>query len=130
MICKKKIREIRTPFLIDCFRCKILAELIAKYFMWLSLLILRFFRTHNRAEFQFLIHIFVNRCATVSISLTLQINLHIPVTIYTIVRMVNFFNQGMHLRFMCIVIRLPVFLVVVVCVWIDIKSLEKPTQTK
>ena len=49
VICKKKIGEIRTPFLIDLVCSEILLAFIVKYLMRLPMLITRFLWAHNRS---------------------------------------------------------------------------------
>ena len=85
MICKKKIREISTPFLINPVSSKILFELIVKYFVRFAMFVSGLLWTYNRPESEFNIHIFMNCCQTVKIAFSLQIDFHASVTIYSIV---------------------------------------------
>ena len=130
MICQKEICEISAPFPVDFVRCEILFKLILKYFMRFSVFISRLFWTHNRTEAQLRIHIFMYRCWTVKIAFTLQINFHTPVSVNSIVCVIDFLNLCLYFSFMGIVICLPVFPVVVVCVWTNFKPPKEPAQTK
>ena len=130
MICQKEICEISAPFPVDFVRCEILFKLILKYFMRFSVFISRLFWTHNRTEAQLRIHIFMYRCWTVKIAFTLQINFHTPVSVNSIVCVIDFLNLCLFFSFMGIVICLPVFPVVVVCVWTNFKPPKEPAQTK
>ena len=59
-----------------------------------------------------------------------QIDRHAPITIDTIVLMVDFANLSLDFFFMGIVICLPVFPVVVVCVRINVQPVQKPANTE
>lgn len=64
------------------------------------------------------------------IAFTLQIYSHAPITDGAIVFVIDFVNLILNFLFIGIVIRLPVFPVVIVCIWEDAKPPEEPAQTK
>ena len=64
------------------------------------------------------------------ISLTCQIDGHAPVTIDTIMFMIDFMNLCLHFCFMGVIISLPVFPVVIVSVWINIQPSKQPADTE
>lgn len=94
--------------------------------MWLAMFITGLFRTHYGSESQFTIHIFMYGCPAVSASLAFQINSHATVAVNAIVAMVDFHYLRQDLCFFSIIIRLPVFPVVVVCVWTDFEPAKQP----
>ena len=55
-----------------------------------------------------------------------QIDFHAPVTINTIVDMIDFLNLRVYFCFIGIIIRLPVFPVVIIRVWTDFKPAKEP----
>ena len=130
MVCKEKICEIRTPLLVDRPSCKILLQPVIKYPVWFAMSISRFLWAYNGAQPQLRIHVFMDRCWAVAVTLPFQINFHAAVTIDAIVRMVDFLNLALYFCFMGIVIRLPVSPVVVVSIWTDLKPPEQPAQAK
>lgn len=64
------------------------------------------------------------------IAFTLQIYSHAPVTDGAIVFVIDFVDLILNFLFMGIVICLPVFPIVVVCVWTNTKLPKKPAQAK
>ena len=64
------------------------------------------------------------------IAFTLQIYSHAPIPDGTIVFVIDFVDLIQNFLFMGIIICLPVFPVVIVCVWEDAKLLKKPAQAK
>ena len=124
MIRKEQICKIRAPFPVDFICCEILIQLIIEYFMRFSMLISRLLWADNGTESQLCIHIFMNGSSTVRIAFAFQIDFHAPVTVNTIVDMINFLNLCLYFCFMGIIIRLPVFPVVIVRVWTDFKPVE------
>ena len=67
---------------------------------------------------------------TIIIAFALQVYRHAPVTDGTIVFVIDFIDLILNFLFMGIVTRLPVFPVVIVCVWADAKPPQEPAQTK
>ena len=118
MVLQKKMREIGTPFLIDFIRSEILLQLVFKHFMWFPVLIIRLLPTDNRTNPQFRIPIFMDGHRAVAVTFPLQIDRHAPLTVNSIVFVVNFLYRIQNLRFVGIIIRLPVFSVVVISIGI------------
>lgn len=130
MICKEQISEIRAPFSIDFICCEILLQLIIEYFMRVSMLISWFFWTDNRTETKLCVHIFMNGAITVRITFTLQIDFHTPIAVNSIVRMIYFLNLCLDFGFKGIIIRLPVFPVVVISIWAYTQPSKQPANAK
>ena len=103
MVCKEQIGKICAPFPVDFVCVKILIQFIIEYLMCFSVRIFQLLGTDDGTEPKFCIHIFMNRNGTVKIAFA--------------------FQGG-------IVIRLPVFQVVIVCVWTDCKPAKQPAQAK
>ena len=59
-----------------------------------------------------------------------QINGHASVSVHTIVLVVNLPDLCLYLRFLGIVIRLPVFPVVIVSILANIQPTQQPSQPK
>ena len=91
MIFQEQIREICTPFLIDSICGKLLFQLVIKHFMRFPMHIIWFFRADDGMKPQFRIHILMDGCRAVTITLPLHIDSHAPVTVNAIVFVVNFF---------------------------------------
>ena len=126
MIRKEQICKIRTPFPVDFICCEILIKFIVEYFMRFSVLIFRLLWADNGMESQLCIHIFMNGSCTVRVASVFQIDFHAPVTINTIVDMIDFLNLRVYFCFIGITIRLPVFPVVIIRVWTDFKPAKEP----
>ena len=69
-------------------------------------------------------------CRTVPVTFPLKVNGHAPVSVYAIMFMVNFPDLLLYLLFLRIIIRLPVFPVVVISIWEDIQPAQEPADTK
>lgn len=89
-----------------------------------------FFWTDNRTETKLCVHIFMNGGITVRITFTLQINFHTPIAVNSIVRMIYFLNLCLDFGFKGIIIRLPVFPVVVISIWAYIQPSKQPANAK
>ena len=63
-------------------------------------------------------------------TLPFQVHRHAPVSVRTIVGMVYFINLRMNRRFPGIVIRLPMFPVVVISIGMQFQPQEQPANTK
>ncbi len=125
MIRKEQIGEIRAPFPVDFICCEILVQLIIEYLMRVSMLISRLLWTDDGTEAKLRVHIFMNgNGLTVRIAFALQIDFHAPIAVDSIVRMIYLLNLCLDFGFPGIIIRLPVFPVVVVCVWADSEPCE------
>ena len=59
-----------------------------------------------------------------------QINRHASVSVHSIVFVVNHLYLRLYLRFLGMIRRHPVFVVVIIGVWIDMQTSEKPTDAK
>ena len=126
MIRKEQIGKIRAPFPVDFICCKILVQLIIEYLMRFSMFISRLLWTDDGTEVKLRIHIFMNRNGAIRIAFAFQIDFHAPITVDTIVRMINLLNLCLYFCFPGIIIRLPVFPVVIVCVWTDFEPAKQP----
>ncbi len=126
MIRKEQICKIYAPFPVDFVCVEILIQFIIEYLMWFSVLIFRLLWADDGTESKFCIHIFMNRNCTVRVASAFQIDLHAPVTINTIVDMIDFLNLRVYFCFIGIIIRLPVFPVVIIRVWTDFKPAKEP----
>ena len=80
----------------------------------------RFFPANNRVQPYLFIHILMNGHWTVMEAFACQINGHAPVSVHSIVLVVNLPDLLLYLRFLGIVICLPVFPVVIVRIWVDL----------
>ena len=126
MVCKEQIGKICAPFPVDFVCVKILIQFIIEYLMWFSVLIFRLLGTDDGTESKFCIHIFMNRNGTVKIAFAFQIDFHTPISVHSIVSVINLLDLCLYFCFLGIVIRLPVFQVVIVCVWTDCKPAKQP----
>ena len=93
MIRKEQIGKIRAPFLVDFIRCKILVQLIIEYLMRFSVFISRLLWTGDGTEAKLRIHIFMNRNGAIRIAFAFQIDFYAPITVDTIVRMINLLGE-------------------------------------
>ena len=130
MVLQKQISKICTPFLIDFICRKVLLYFVFKYFMWFTMLIVRLLRADYRFHPKYWIHILVDSCCAVWEAFAFQIYLHTTISIYTMVFMINIWDFWQSFLAHGIVIRLPMFSVVVISIWTDIKAPQKPTQAK
>lgn len=116
---QEQVSEIRTPLVVDTMGMEILIELVFKHFVGLSVFVARLLRSHDGTQSQLRIHILMYRCRTIGISLPLQVDSHPSVSVHSVVAMVDFFNFRHNLCLLGIIIRLPMFPVVVISVWTD-----------
>lgn len=89
-----------------------------------------FFRADKRAQSHFCVHIFVYGNRAVMTASACQIDSHGPVSGHSVMRMVNIPDLRFCCFFLGIIIRLPVFPVVVISVWTYRKPSEKPADAK
>ena len=89
MVCKEQIGKICAPFPVDFVCVKILIQFIIEYLMWFSVLIFRLLGTDDGTESKFCIHIFMNRNGTVKIAFAFQIDFHTPISVNSIVSVIN-----------------------------------------
>ena len=73
---------------------------------------------------------FMNSGITVRITFTLQIDFHTSVAVNPLVRMIYFLNLCFDFGFKGIIIRLPVFPVVVISNWAYTQPSKQPANTK
>ena len=130
MIRKEQIGKIRAPFPVDFICCEILIKFIVEYFMRFSVLIFRLLWADNGMESQLCIHIFMNGSCTVRVASAFQIDFHAPITVDTIVSMINLLNLCLYFCFPGIIIRLPVFPVVVISIWAYTQPSKQPANAK
>ncbi len=130
MVFQEQVCEIRAPFLVDGLCSEILVQLVFKHFMRFSLRIIRIFRADDGIQPQFRIHIFMDGRRTVVVTFPLQVDCHGPVTVYPVMLMVDFFYLCQNIGFVGIIVRLPVFPVVVIGIWIYLQPGQKPACTK
>ena len=94
------------------------------------MLIIRLFGTNDGAKSQFYIHVFMDGQRAVVIAPAGQIDGHAPIPIHAVVLMVDFLNLCFDFLFVGIVICLPMFPVVVVCVRINVQPVQKPANAE
>ncbi len=97
MILQKQICEVGTPFWVDVIRSKILIQPVRKYFVRLSVLILRLLGTNSRTQFQIRIHVSVYRRETIVIASALKIYSHAPIAGNAILLMIDFLDLILNL---------------------------------
>ena len=129
-IFQEQVGEICTPFLICPLSSEILSQLILKYLVWLPMYIFWFFRTYNRIQPHLLIHILMDGYRTVMEAFASQINGHASVSVHSIVLVVNLPDLRLYPGFLGIVIRLPVFPVVIVSIRANIQPTQQPAKPK
>lgn len=114
-----------------CSLClKLPLHLVFKNFMRFSAPVTRFLRADERIQLHFCIHVFMYGNRAVMIASTCQINSHGPVSGHPVMRMVNFPDLCFYSFFLGIIIRLPVFPVVVISVRADAKLPEYPADAE
>ena len=116
--------------MIDPVGMEILLQPVFKDLMWFSMLIFRFFRANDGEKPHLCIHIFMNGSRAVMETLPFQVHRHAPVSVHTIVSMVYFINLRLNRYFPGIVIRLPMFPVVVIGIGMQFQPPEQPANTK
>ncbi len=113
-ILQEQVCEICAPFLIRLVRMDVLVELVLEYFMWLPWICTRFYRVDDGMQTHLRVHIFMDGSCAVAVSFTRQIDRHGTVAVNTVVPVVDFIYLPLDLCFLGIIIRLPVFPVVIV----------------
>ena len=84
----------------------------------------------NGTQAQFPIHIFMDCCLAVAVPPALQIGSHTAVPVYSIVAVVDLFDQFLDFLFLGIGIRLPVFPVVIVGIRADPQPPQQPADAE
>ena len=69
-------------------------------------------------------------CGAVAVSLASQVDRHAAITVNTVVPVVNLIDLLLDLCFFCVIIRLPVFPVVIVGVRADPQPPQQPADAK
>ncbi len=111
---QEQVCEIRTPLLIWLVRMEILLQLVLEYFMWLSRLCPWLLRADDGIQTHLSIHIFMDGCGAVVVSFAAQISRHTAVAVNTVVLVVDLIDLSPDFCFLGVIIRLPVFPVVIV----------------
>ena len=127
---QKQICEIRTPLVVCPLCLKLPLQLVFKNFMRFSAPVTRFLRADEGIQLHFCIHVFMYGNRAVMIASTCQINSHGPVSGHPVMRMVNFPDLYFYRFFLGIIIRLPVFSVVVISVRADAKPPQYPADAE
>ena len=109
---------------------EILIQFVIKYFMGLPWLCPRSLRADDGIQTQFPVHIFMDCCLAVAVPLALQIGSHTAVPVYSIVAVVDFFYLFLDFLFLGIIIRLPVFPVVIVGIRADPQPPQQPADAE
>ena len=107
-------------------RMEVLPEPVLQYFMRLAWLYPRFFRADDGMQAHFNIHIFMDSCSAVVVSLALQIGRHAAIAVNTVVPVVDLINLPLDFCFLGIITCLPVFPVVIVGIRADPQAPEQP----
>ena len=129
-VLQEQVCEIRTPFLIWPVRMEVLPQSVSEYFMRIPGFCLRFLGADDGMQPQFRIHIFMDCCRTVAVSPAFQIGRHATIPVHPIVTMVDFADLPLDFRFFGIIIRLPVFPVVIVGIRADPQPPQQPADAE
>ncbi len=109
---------------------EILLQFVLKHFMGLARLHSRLLGTDDGMQPQFRIHIFMDCHLAVAVPPAFQIDRHAAVSVYSIVAVVDLFNLFLDFRFLDVIIRLPVFPVVIVGVRADFQPSQQPANAE
>lgn len=129
-ILQEQICEIHTPFLVRFVRMEILFQLILEHLMGPPGLCPWLFRTDNGMQPQLDVHIFMDGRLAVAVASALQIGRHAAVAVHSAVAVVDFVNLLLGFCFLGIIIRLPVFPVVIVCIRAEPQPAQKPADAE
>ena len=105
---------------------EVLVKLVLEYFMWLPWLCARFFKADDGMQAHLRVHIFMDGSGAVAVSFTLQIGRHGTVAVNTVMPVVDFIYLPQDFCFLGVIIRLPVFPVVIVGIRADPQPPEQP----
>ncbi len=125
-ILQEQVCEICAPFLIRLACMKVLVQFVPEYFMRLPWLCPWFFRAGDGMQPRLCVHIFMDGSGAVAVSFTLQIGCHGTVAVNTVIPVVDFIYLPQDFCFLGIIIRLPVFPVVIVGIRADPQPLVQP----
>ena len=121
-----QVCEIRTPFLVRLVCMEILIQFVIEYFMGLP----RPLWADDGMQTQFPVHVFMDCCLAAAVPPALQINSHTAVPACSIVAVVDLFNLFLDFLFFGIIIRLPVFPVVIAGIRADPQPLQQPADAE
>ena len=109
---------------------EILIQFVIEYFMGLPWLCPRFLWADDGMQAQFPVHIFMDCCLAIAVPPALQIGSHTAVPVYSTVAVVDLFDLFPDFLFLGIVIRLPVFPVVIVGIRADPQPPQQPADAE
>lgn len=127
---QEQVCEIRAPFLVRLVRMEVLIQFVIKYFMGLPRLCPRPLGADDGIQTQFPVHIFMDCCLAVAVPPALQIGRHTAVPVYSVVAVVDLFDLFPDFLFLGIIIRLPVFPVVIVGIRADPQPPQQPADAE
>ena len=82
------------------------------------------------AQAQLPVHIFMDSCAAVAVSPAFQISCHAVVTVHTVMAVADIPDLLLNCCFLGIIIRLPVFPVVIISIRADSQPLQQPADSE
>ena len=129
-VLQEQVCEICAPFLVRLVCMEVLIQSVLEYFMGVPRLCPRFLRADDGMQAQLLIHIFMDCCLAVAVPSAFQIGRHAAVSVYSIVAVVDLFNLLLGFCFSGIIIRLPVFPVVIVGIRADFQPPQQPPDAE
>ena len=109
---------------------EILIQFVIEYFMGLPWLCPRPLWADDGMQTQFPVHVFMDCCLAVTVPPALQIDSHTAVPVYSIVAVADLFNLFLDFLFLGIIIRLPVFPVVIVGIRADPQPPQQPADAE
>ena len=127
---QEQICEICAPFLVDFLSSEVLFQFVFKYFVGLPRLCAWFLGADDSVQAQLPVHIFMDSRAAVAVPSAFQISCHIAVTVHTIMAVVDIPDLLLNLCFLGIIIRLPVFPVVIIGIRADPQPPQQPADSE
>ncbi len=128
-IFQEQVCEIRTPFAVCPFSGEVLFQPVFKHFVGLAGLCPWLFGTDDGAQTHFCVHVFMDRRGAVTVPLAPLVDSHAAVAVHTIVAVVDVPDLLLDF-FLSIIISLPVFPVVIVCVRADRQPPQQPADAE
>ncbi len=125
-VLQEQVCEIRAPFLVRFVRMEVLPQLVIKYFMRLARLCPRFPGADDGMQAHLRIHIFMDGSGAVAVPFALQVGCHATVAVNAVVPVVDFIYLSLDFCFLGVIIRLPVFPVVIVGVRTEPQPPQQP----
>jgi len=129
-VLQEQVCEIRAPFLVRLVRMEVLLQFVLEHFMGVPGLCPRFLGANDGTQAQFRIHIFMDCRPAVAVPPAFKIGRHAAVSVYSVVAVVDFFNLLLGRCFLGIVIRLPVFPIVIVGIRADPQPPQQPADAE